>query len=112
MRVLGGSIGLAVGTIIINRKLSSRALEYISPAQLDELRGSLSAMASFNSTQRESIRLIYAAAFREQTLVCSYVLGLCVVVSMATWQRHPRSVEESKLRQQQLAEIQEESAIS
>lgn len=107
MRVLGGSIGLAIGTIIINRKLSSRALKYISPAQLDKLRDSLNAMASFDETQREAIRVIYAAAFREQMLVCSYVLALAIVISMATWQRHPRSVEESKMRQQRLAEMQE-----
>lgn len=38
--------------------------------------------------------------------VCAFVLVGAVVVTAMTWQRVPRSVEESKRRQERLAEMQ------
>lgn len=55
------------------------------------------------------MRDAYAAAFREQMRVCAYVLIGGVIVTAATWQRVPRSVEESKRRQERLAQLQREA---
>ncbi|KFY85515.1 hypothetical protein V500_08351 [Pseudogymnoascus sp. VKM F-4518 (FW-2643)] len=108
-RVLGGSISLAIGTIILNRHLStllSHPTSALTALQLSALRASLAVLPSFSEGQQEAVRAAYASAFREQMRVCAFVLvGGCVVTAM-TWQRVPRSVEESKKRQERLAEMQ------
>ncbi|OBT91219.1 hypothetical protein VE02_00380 [Pseudogymnoascus sp. 03VT05] len=108
-RVLGGSISLAIGTIILNRHLStllSHATSPLSSLQLSSLRASLAILPSFSQGQQEAVRAAYASAFREQMRVCAFVLVGGVLVTAATWQRMPRSVEESRERQARLAEMQ------
>ncbi|KFY77332.1 hypothetical protein V499_03250 [Pseudogymnoascus sp. VKM F-103] len=108
-RVLGGSISLAIGTIILNRHLRALLTHATSPLslpQLFSLRASLAVLSSFSEGQQEAVRAAYASAFREQMRVCAFVLVGGVVVTGLTWQRHPRSVEESRERQGRLAEMQ------
>jgi heme exporter protein D len=60
--------------------------------------------------QQEAVRAAYSSAFREQMRVCAFVLVGGVVVTAMTWQRVPRSVEESRERQARLAEMQKGGA--
>ncbi|KFY42310.1 hypothetical protein V495_04564 [Pseudogymnoascus sp. VKM F-4514 (FW-929)] len=107
-RVLGGSISLAIGTIILNKHLVTLLTHpsSLSVSQLASLRASLAVLPRLSQEQQEAVRAAYASAFREQMRVCAFVLVGGVVVTAMTWQRVPRSVEESRERQARLAEMQ------
>jgi hypothetical protein len=91
LRSLGGSIGLAVATILFNSQTrSSPALAAaLSPTQLTSLYKSPIVIETFSPQQQALVAHVFARAFTQQMKVATYLAAVGFVVSLATWERRP-----------------------
>jgi hypothetical protein len=88
-RLLGGNIGLAIATIVLNQQLISDLSGIVPSDELDNLRHSLLAMSSLTAQQAEVVRQAFADAFKTQVVINIGVAGAAFVFAMCTWERHP-----------------------
>lgn len=96
-RILGGSIGIAASTAILGATRQRELTGIVSEEQVATLQSSAH---SLSKTQLRAIRVAYSDAFNESLLVCAVVAGVCVLVTLGTFQRHPQDLMER--RQEQL----------
>ncbi|KAH9810508.1 Major facilitator superfamily domain, general substrate transporter [Teratosphaeria destructans] len=91
MRTLGGSLGLAVATIIFHQKIDASLVlpSILSPTQLKALHESPLVISTFNQTQQAQIGQVYADAFTSQMRAIMYVAAAAFVCSLATIELHP-----------------------
>lgn len=96
LRILGGNIGLAVATIILNARLNADLSGVLTPEQLSGLKRSLKTLSLLNPSEKAAVGASFANSFRYQILVCLGVacLGLCSCALI--WQRHPRTFQDLK----------------
>jgi hypothetical protein len=87
-RIFGGSIGIAASTAILaatqQRELLTPGI--ISASQLTSLQ---TAAKSFSPEQLLAVRQVYSDAFSEDMRICAIVAGVCLLLSLGVWQRHP-----------------------
>ncbi|KAI9686908.1 MAG: hypothetical protein M1822_002661 [Bathelium mastoideum] len=84
-RILGGTIGLAISTIIFNIRIGTELKGILSPAQITALRQTLNSIPDFSLSQQAAISHAFALSFNSQLRVCMYVAAVCWVVSACTW---------------------------
>lgn len=98
VRVLGGSIGIAVSTVILGIKERQTLLEsgLLAPSQLQSLRD---AMPTLSADEVHSVKQAFTDAFDDTLIVCSIISGVCVLVTLGCWRRNPLSIQE--MREQQ-----------
>jgi hypothetical protein len=84
--MLGGSIGLAVATIVLNKKL-------VSASQLLDLQRGLSTMTRLPPMTQFVIIRVYAQSFNEDVCICTYASAFSILPALATWQRNRMSLE-------------------
>ncbi|KAK7193662.1 hypothetical protein DPSP01_000219 [Paraphaeosphaeria sporulosa] len=98
VRVLGGSIGIAASTVILSIKQRQMLLEsgLLTPSQLQSLRN---AMSTLSAGEVRVVKQAYTDAFDETLVVCSIFSGLCVLVALGSWRRHPLSIREMREEQ-------------
>ena len=102
-RVLGGSVGLAIASMLLNRSIAKELPGFLTPLQISELQQSLYTLSKLDPLQKEKVAVVFASSFRTQMRVSAYFSAAAVVVGLFTWQRHPASVSENKTRQAALA---------
>ena len=88
-RILGGNIGLALATIILNSHLTSDLAGILSPQQISNLQGSLNAIETFTPSEVAAVTVSFANAFKSQSQGCTGAAAACLVVSLFAWQRNP-----------------------
>ena len=88
-RVLGGSVGLAVCTNVLNDKIKSASI-FLSPQQLNGLLESAQAIETLPPSFQEALRRIYAAGYNEEMQVLTGFSGAAVVATLIMWERKPR----------------------
>lgn len=88
-RILGGNIGLATATIILNSHLTSDLAGVLTPQQINELRRSLNAIETFTPQEVAAVAGSFANAFKSQLLACTGVAAASLVACFFAWQRHP-----------------------
>lgn len=108
-RILGGSIGLAIATIILNDKLSKELAGMLDPTQLTTLQRSLSTIRDLEPRQQAAVAGVYAEAFNQQMRICTYVSVGCLLASLATFSRHPASIADARARQEAFAKKSQNS---
>ncbi|MCJ1399791.1 hypothetical protein MMC11_002994 [Xylographa trunciseda] len=91
VRILGGSIGIAASTAILGVKERTELTGVVSQSQLASLQA---AARTLSPAQLEAVRQAYSDAFGETLEVCAIVMGICVVVTLGIFQRHPMSTDE------------------
>lgn len=84
-RILGGTIGLAVSTIIFNIRVGTDLKGILSPSEITALRRTLNSIPYFSVAQQAAISYAFALSFNEQMRVCMYIAAVCWVVSASTW---------------------------
>lgn len=96
-RVLGGSIGIAVCTVILSIKLRQQLLEtgLLDASQLQSLRD---VMPQLNPHQIQGVRQAYTDTLHEALVVCAIISGVCVLVSLGCWQKNPLSMQDYRER--------------
>ncbi|KIN05353.1 hypothetical protein OIDMADRAFT_39623 [Oidiodendron maius Zn] len=102
-RVLGGSVGLAIASMLLNRDIAKELPGFLTPLQISDLQQSLYTLSNLDQLQKEKVAAVFASSFRTQMRVSAYFSAAAVVVGLFTWQRHPASVSENKARQAALA---------
>ena len=100
-RILGGSVGLATFTIVLNDKLRRKLVSVLDATELSNLQRSLSTVEDLQLEQQGAVGKVYSEAFNQQMRICTYVSVLCLLASVATFSRHPASIEDAKARQQE-----------
>lgn len=88
-RILGGNLGLAIATIVLNQQLISDLSGIVPSDVLNNLRHSLLAMASLTAQEAEVVRQAFADAFKTQLVINMGIAGAALVFSICTWERHP-----------------------
>ena len=97
--MLGGSIGLSIATIVLNRKFNANLAGVLDPAQLRNIEQSLSTILRLNLSDRAVVGKVYAESFNEQMRLCTFLSAACVVASLGTLLRNPPSVAAAKEKQ-------------
>jgi hypothetical protein len=106
-RVLGGSIGLAVATIVFNRKLAHSLGGSLSSTALHNLQQSLSTIANLPPEEQAAVVKVYAQSFNDQLRICTYVSAFGVVAALCTYQRNPVDIAAVKQKQEMIQEEKE-----
>ncbi|MCJ1298809.1 hypothetical protein MMC08_001599 [Hypocenomyce scalaris] len=88
-RILGGAIGYASSTILLNFRLAHDLQGILTPSQLTYLRQNLSEIDDLDPGQQLAVVLSIARSFDDQLRICTYLAAACVVVSLFTFSRHP-----------------------
>ena len=107
-RMLGGSIGLSMATIVLNNKLSTGLAGVLDPARIKFLEQSLNNISTLNPTDQALVAQTYTDAFNAQMRICTYLSAVALVAAIATYQKNPASV--ARLREKQKAMMAEDSS--
>ena len=89
-RVLGGTIGLAISTTVLNSFVKNKLPTMLSPAEIAGIGNSLSEIAKLTVEQQEFVRRTFAEGYARQIWVTAGFSGLVVVSSFLMWERKPR----------------------
>lgn len=109
-RVLGGSIGLSMATIVLNNKLSQQLRGVLDPAKLKALEQSLNTIGSLSPANQARVGQVYTDSFNEQMRICTYLSIFTLLAALATYERNPANVALMKKRQQAMADGSVEDA--
>ncbi|PVH79385.1 MFS general substrate transporter [Cadophora sp. DSE1049] len=96
IRVFGGTLGVAISTIILNNKIAKDLAGVVTPEQLEEFYTSPVAGYQWTVYEQSFVRIAETAAFRQDMLHCTYVGVGCLVASLFTYQKRPPTMMERK----------------
>ena len=102
-RILGGSLGLAMATIVLNSKLGDGLAGVQDPAQIKGLEQSLSSIATLSGPDYAMVAQIYTDSFNTQMRICTYLSAATVIAALCTYQKKPASVAAMKEKQAAVA---------
>lgn len=88
-RILGGSIGLAVCTNILNTRVKS-ASNSLSPQQLSGLLQSAHTISTLPPNLQETVRQIFGKGYNEQMQALTAFGGAAVLATLMMWEKQPR----------------------
>ncbi|KAL8699912.1 MAG: hypothetical protein Q9201_005739 [Fulgogasparrea decipioides] len=98
-RILGGSIGLSVATIVLNNKLNSSLSGVLDAAKIKSLKQSLDTMSDLSPVNQGLVAQVYKNSFNEQMRICTYLSAAALLAAIATYQKHPASVQAMRDKQ-------------
>ena len=94
MRILGGVVGLAICTAVASESIQSKLHSTISEAQLESLLQSSLAIAELPPAEQEATRSAYGSVYNTQMQIVMGFALASFAISLFTFERHPRSLEE------------------
>ena len=102
VRVLGGTIGLAICTAILNAHVHHGvALLSLSPQQTTAILQSVSSVSDLgNPAAEKAVRKVFAEAYNEQMRVMTYFSAVVFLAALLTWEKRPRRVEKEATEDQ------------
>ena len=103
-RMLGGSIGLSMATIVLNNKLSNGLARVLDHTQIKSLEQSLNNIATLSPVNQGLVAQMYTDAFNEQMRICTYISATALLAAIATYQKTPASVAAMREKQNAMAE--------
>ncbi|KAF2093099.1 drug resistance transporter EmrB/QacA subfamily [Rhizodiscina lignyota] len=92
IRVLGGTISLAICSTILNNHLKGKLAHLITPAQIQAISENLSSIQSLSPTERAAVRTAFAEGYNRQNIFLTVFSGLSLIASLFLWERKPRAV--------------------
>ena len=90
VRVLGGTIGLAVSSTVLNGYVKGKLSRELSGMQIAAISQSLSAIGNLTSNEQIFVRTSFAEGYNHQTRILTVFSGLVVASSLLMWERNPR----------------------
>ena len=87
MRVLGGSIGVAMANGLVTRQSRADLRGILTVEQVGELQTSTKILETLDAVQRQAVRQVYSDAFSTTMRICTYLAAVCLVVSFFTFRR-------------------------
>lgn len=91
MRVLGGTIGVAMANALVNRQAHWDLRGLLSTEQIAELQTNSSILRSLDAAQQRAVKQVYTDAFDATMRICTYLAAICLFVSLFTYSRSPPS---------------------
>ncbi len=92
MRVLGGSLGIAVSFNVQNMLVDSMLRGAVTAQQLQQFYKSPMSILSFTPSQQNRVREAYIIGFNTNMRICAGVSAFCLMASLCTYQRRPPSI--------------------
>lgn len=88
-RVLGGSIGIAICSIIFNARVTHDLSGEMDPDDLAVLHHSPTIAPWFPPDLQQKVRMVYAEAFNDDIKLLMGIAGLGIITSCFTYQKYP-----------------------
>ncbi|KAI0522303.1 major facilitator superfamily domain-containing protein [Xylaria bambusicola] len=88
-RVFGGSIGIALCSIILNTRVAHSLSGKIDPADLEAIHHSPTIAPWLPSELRREVKMVYAEAFTDDIKLLMGIIVVGIITSCFTHQRHP-----------------------
>jgi hypothetical protein len=109
-RALGGTIGLAVATIVFNRNLAGTLGSSLTSAALHDLQQSLSTISKLPQEQQAAVVNVYAQSFNQQMRIATYISVFGFIAALCTYQRNPVNISEARQREKEIGTGQEHNS--
>ncbi|KND87579.1 putative MFS-type transporter YusP [Tolypocladium ophioglossoides CBS 100239] len=90
VRVLGGTISLAICATILNNHLAPKLDQIVTPEEAAAIFESLSAIKNLTSTQQDAVRKVFAEGYNQQNIFMTALTALALVTSCFLWEKTPR----------------------
>lgn len=95
-RTMGGVLGIAVSTIMFNRKIDQNMHPEISEDELYALYSSPAILERLEPSQQQWVSWVYAQSFNDTLRVYMCLAVVALVCSVLTWQKKPTTMAEKK----------------
>ncbi|KAK3300902.1 major facilitator superfamily domain-containing protein [Chaetomium fimeti] len=92
MRVLGGSLGVALSFVVLNSRIAETLTGVLSAAEMGAFYRSPVAMLSFSGYKQLQVRTTYIDAFQVNMYVCVGISAACLIASLCVYQSRPPSI--------------------
>ncbi|KAJ3459547.1 hypothetical protein FSOLCH5_014008 [Fusarium solani] len=90
IRVLGGTVSLAICATILNNQLAPKLDRVVTPEQAAAIYDSISAVNDLNSTQKAAVRQAFAEGYNLQNIFMTVMSALGLITSFFLWEKNPR----------------------
>ncbi|RSL74274.1 hypothetical protein CEP53_000350 [Fusarium sp. AF-6] len=90
IRVLGGTVSLAICATILNNRLGPKLDQIVSPEQAAAIYDSISAVNDLNETQKAAVRQAFAEGYNLQNIFMTVMSALGLITSFFLWEKNPR----------------------
>ncbi|KAI0888580.1 drug resistance transporter EmrB/QacA subfamily [Annulohypoxylon maeteangense] len=91
IRVLGGTIGLAISSTILNNHLSSDLPTLLSPTDIQQISDSVQYINTLPDATRDAVRQVFADGYSSQLRVMMYFSAVVWIFAATLWERKLRS---------------------
>ena len=92
IRVLGGTIGLAICSALLNNHIKAETSQFLSRDQVAALLESFRAIENFPENTQLEVRKVYAAAYSQQMRVMLYFCLVSLVSLLLLAEKQPRKL--------------------
>ena len=90
VRVLGGTIGLAISTVVLNSYVKSALSTQLSAEQIAGIAGSLSELGKLTEQEQIFVRMTFAEGYNRQTRITLVFSAIVVLSCLMMVERKPR----------------------
>ncbi|KAI0161912.1 drug resistance transporter EmrB/QacA subfamily [Hypoxylon sp. FL1284] len=91
IRVLGGTIGLAISSTVLSNHLSSNLPALLNPSDIQKISESVQYVNDLPDATRDAVRQVFADGFNAQMRVMMYFSVVVFVLSLTLWERRLRN---------------------
>jgi hypothetical protein len=89
VRVLGGTIAVSIGQLLLTRNVNKYLGGTLSDAEMNALHESVANISQLTPAKQAAVSDAYGRAFNTQTLLVLYITAACWIFSLATFKRGP-----------------------
>lgn len=93
-RTMGGSIGISIGTNLLNSHVKDRLKGYLTRQQISDLLASARMIARLPQEMHPMVQRIYSEGYRQQAIALTAFSGVALLVVILMWERKPRRISE------------------
>jgi len=93
VRVLGGTIGLAICSTLLNNQIKAETARFLTPSQVAALLQSFQSINQLPPDTQNEVRNVYGAAYSQQMRVMLYFSIVALLSLILLAERRPRRPE-------------------
>ncbi|RPA95467.1 putative MFS multidrug transporter [Choiromyces venosus 120613-1] len=97
IRVLGGTVGLAISATLLSNRVKTRLPEFLNPQELAGLLRSSQALKTFDPEIRDRVRLVYAEAYNQQMILLTGFAAASLLSLGLSFEKKARNLDMAKL---------------
>jgi hypothetical protein len=112
IRVLGGTVALAICSAILSNDLRSNLAGVITPAEFGEISETLGAINKLGPERVAQVKLAFAQGYRKQFQLLTGFSGAALLAALFLISRHPVNVREVAKQREREENGSEESTAS